>query len=92
MIVKILALVDLHTLLVLMFHDYMPAIYILAAASFPFAKGLLFYLSSRDLFSMVDMIIGIIMLFLLVGTLWSFLWWSIFVYLAYKVILSFAAF
>ncbi len=92
MIVKILALIDLHTLFVLMFHDYLPLMYIVAGATFPFTKGLIFYLSSKDLFSFIDMLVGLIMLFLLVGSIWGFLWWIIFIYLVYKIILSFAAF
>lgn len=90
MIIKVLALVDIHTLLVLLFSDYMSTTYILAGATFPIIKGIIFFLPSSDLFSLVDIIIGIIMFFLLIGPLWGFLWWIIFAYLIYKIILSFS--
>ena len=89
LIVKLLALIDLHTLLVLFFSDYMSTIYILAGATFPMMKGLFFYLTSRDVLSFLDIIVGIIMLFIVIGDLWNFIWWTLVIYETYKIILSF---
>ncbi len=89
LIVKLLALIDLHTLLVLFFADYMSTIYVLVGATLPMMKGLFFYLTSRDVLSFIDIIVGIIMLFMVIGDLWSFIWWTLVIYEIYKIILSF---
>ena len=89
LIVKLLALVDLHTLLVLFFADYMSTIYVLAGATLPMTKGLFFYLTSRDIFSFLDIMVGIIMLFMVIGDLWNFIWWTLVIYEIYKIVLSF---
>lgn len=91
MIVLILALIDVHTLFVLLFHNSLPALYVFSGSSFAILKGLIFYLPSRDVFSLIDIIVGFLMFFLLLGELWSFVWWMIFLYLTYKIIGSFAA-
>jgi hypothetical protein len=91
MIIIILALIDIHTLFVLLFHNHLPAIYVFSGSSFAILKGLTFYLPFRDMFSLIDIIIGTLMLFLLLGELWNFIWWFILLYLIYKIISSFAA-
>lgn len=90
MIILILALVDIHTLFVLIMHNYLPAIYVFSGSSFAILKGLIFYLPSRDLFSLLDIIIGVLMLFLLIGELFNIIWWVIAIYLIYKIIMSFS--
>lgn len=92
MIVLILALIDIHTLFILVFHNYLTPIYIFSGSSFAILKGVIFYLPSRDLFSLIDIILGVLMLFLLIGELFNFIWWIIFLYLTYKIVLSFGAF
>ncbi len=92
MIIILLALVDIHTLLVLLFHEYMGTVWVLSGSTIAIMKGLMFYIPGRDLFSLLDIITGCIMLSLLVfGGLWNFLWWSIFIYLSVKIMLSFMA-
>ena len=91
-IIKILALVDIHTLFVLIFHNSLPFTYVLAGATFPIMKGLVFFLPNKDVFSFIDIVIGFIMLILLFGSLWSFVWWIIFFYLVYKILFSFVSF
>lgn len=90
MILKLLALIDIHTLFVLVFYQYLPFMYVLAGSTFMLAKGLLFYVPGKDLFSLIDIIVGCIMLFLLVGNLYFLIWWAIFFYLVYKIAMSFA--
>jgi len=86
----VLALVDIHTLIVLLFNDFMSPLYIFSGSSFAILKGIIFYLPNRDLFSLIDIIVGFFMLFLLIGSLWNLIWWFIFLYLMYKIIMSFA--
>ncbi len=90
MILWILALIDIHTLIVLMFNEYMSPLYIFSGSSFAILKGIIFYLPNRDFFSLLDIIVGVLMLFLLIGSLWNLIWWTIFLYLIYKIVLSFA--
>lgn len=91
MIILLLVLVDIHTLFVLLFYNFLPFHYVLAGSTFPIMKGLFFFLPNRDLFSLIDIIIGLIMFFLLIGDLFSWVWWSIFIYLVYKIVLSIVA-
>ena len=88
MLLLLLTLIDAHTLFVLIFYEYLSPIYIFSGTVFAFLKGGIFYLLSRDLFSLLDIIVSILILVLLFGTLWSFLYWIIFVYLAYKIIMG----
>ena len=90
MLVKILALVDLHTLFVLIFYNYLPFSYVLAGSTFMLTKGLLFSIPDRDVFSFIDILVGCIMFFLVIGSLYSIVWWAIFFYLIYKITMSFA--
>lgn len=92
MLLILLTLIDIHTLLVLLFHNYMAPLYIFAGSSFALAKGTMFYLSSRDLFSLFDIIVGVLMLFLLIGDLFIPIKWIIGLYLTYKIILGFMSF
>lgn len=84
-----LALIDVHTLIVLLFSDFMSPLYIFSGSTFALFKGLIFYLPNRDLFSLLDIITGFVMLFLLIGALWGIVWWTLFIYLIYKIIMSF---
>jgi len=88
MLILILALVDLHTLFVLLFHNYLPTIYILAGSTFPIIKGVIYYIPTKNLFSLADIIIGILMLTLLFANIWNFLTYIISGFLIYKIILS----
>lgn len=92
MMLLLLTLVDIHTLFVLIFHDFLSPTYVLAGSTFAMTKGIIFYLGSRDLFSMIDIIIGVLMLFLLIGNLFSFISWMIGIYLVYKIVMSLALF
>ncbi|MFW6285949.1 MAG: hypothetical protein ACOC16_02150 [Nanoarchaeota archaeon] len=91
MLIILFALVDIHTLFVLIFHEYLSNLYVFSGASFAILKGLLFFLPSRDLFSLLDIICGFFMLFLLITNLPNFICWTIIVYLVYKIIMSFGA-
>ena len=88
-IVWILALIDVHTLAVLLFHNYMSVTYVMAGATLPILKGLFFFITSGDFFSFLDILSGFLMFFLLIGGLWSFVWWFLFIYLIYKITMSF---
>lgn len=87
--VWVLALIDVHTLIVLLFSDFMSPLYIFSGSTFALFKGLIFYLPNRDLFSLLDIVTGFLMLFLLIGHLYGIIWWSLFSYLMYKIIMSF---
>lgn len=89
MILIILALIDIHTLFVLTFHEFLSTTYILSGATMAISKGLVFFIPSRDLFSLIDIIIGTVMLILLITTMNSILFWLIFMYLLYKIVMSF---
>lgn len=89
MILIILALVDIHTLFVLLFHNYLSTIYVLSGSTLAIMKGLTFFIPSRDLFSLIDIIVGVLMLILLLGEMWGIFFWPILIYLLYKIILSF---
>lgn len=91
MLIILFALVDVHTLFVLLFADYLSTVYVLSGSTLAIIKGMFFYIPFRNLFSLLDIIVGLIMLFLLLGNLWSIFWWPIFLFLVYKIVLSFAA-
>ncbi|MCA9486975.1 hypothetical protein H6501_02675 [Candidatus Woesearchaeota archaeon] len=91
MIILLLTLIDVHTLFILIFHSYLPSLYVFSGATFAFLKGLVFYLPTRDLFSFLDMFISLFVLFLLIGNLWWPIFFLILFYLLYKIVLSFAA-
>ena len=91
MFILIPTLIDIHTLFVLIFFEYLPPMYVLAGSTFAIIKGIFFFLPTRNSFSAIDIIIGIIMLFLLAGPLWDFLFWSIFTFLSYMIVLSIAS-
>lgn len=88
MILWILMLIDVHTLFVLIFHEFLSLPYVFTGGSLLILKGLIFYLMGRDLLSLLDIIVGFIMLFLMFTTLWSFLWAILFFYLGYKIVIS----
>jgi len=92
MLIIALALIDIHTLGVLLFHENLSFIWVLSGSTLAIMKGLLFYLPSRDIFSLLDMICGLLMLFLLLGGLWAIIWWAIFFYLSYKIFMSFLSY
>lgn len=89
LLIWILAIIDLHTLFVLLAFNYLPDMYVFSGSSFAMLKGLVFFIPSQDIFSFLDILTGFLMLFLLLGGMWSVLWWSLFVYLIYKLIMSF---
>lgn len=86
----LLTLVDIHTLFVLIFHNHLSTLYVFSGASFAILKGLIFYIPYRDKFSLGDIIIGFLMLFLLITELFNFLWWIIAIFLGYKIITGLA--
>jgi len=90
-IVLLLALVDIHTLFVLLFHNYLSNLYVFSGASFAILKGLIFYIPFRDKFSLCDIIVGTIMLFLLVTELFDIITTIIVLFLGYKIIASLAS-
>lgn len=90
-ILLILTLVDIHTLFVLIFHNYLSNLYVFSGSSFALLKGLIFYIPFRDKFSLGDVIVGFLMLFLLFTELFTFLWWIIALFLIYKIIAGLAA-
>lgn len=90
-ILLLLTLVDIHTLFVLIFHDYLSGLYIFSGASFAILKGIIFYVPFRDKFSLADIIVGFLMLLLLITELFTFLWWMIALFLIYKIISGLAA-
>lgn len=83
-----LLLVDIHTLFVLLFSSTLPMHYVFTGFSIAFIKGLFFYLMGRDLFSLIDIIMSILMLLLLFGIMPLFLKLIIFFYLVYKIWMS----
>lgn len=89
MLLIILTLIDLHTLFVLLFWEYLSPLYVFAGSSFILLKGIVFYAISGDLFSLIDLICGILMLFLLIGPLFSVITWVIALFLIYKIVLGF---
>ena len=89
MLVLLIALVDVHTLFVLFFHDYLSLLYVFSGASLAILKGIIFFLPGRDLFSLLDIIVCFFMLFLLFTNLWGMIYWPIAFYLIYKIIMSF---
>ncbi len=88
MILWLLILVDVHTLFVLLFHEFLPLVYVFSGGSLLILKGLLFYLQGRDLLSLMDIVVGFIMLFLMFTSFWSFLWAILFFYLGYKIVIT----
>lgn len=90
-ILLILTLVDIHTLFVLIFHNHLPALYVFSGSSFALLKGLVFYIPFRDKFSLGDVIVGVLMLFLLFTNLFPIIWWMIAIFLIYKIIAGLAA-
>ncbi len=89
MIIIALALIDIHTLFVLLLADTLPFIWVLSGSTMAILKGLFFYIPTRDFFSLLDIIVGLTMLFLLITTLHVVIFWMIFIYLIYKIIMSF---
>lgn len=89
MLLILLTLLDLHTLFVLLFWEYLSPLYVFAGSSFILLKGGLFYAIGRDWFSLLDVIIGVLMLLLLLGPLPAFIAWPIGIFLLYKIILGF---
>jgi len=92
LILLILTLVDIHTLFVLIFHNYLPLLYVLGGSTFAIIKGMIFYIPFKNTFSLIDIIIGITMLFLLIGELFSFIYLSIFIFLSYMILMSLSVF
>jgi len=88
----LLTLVDIHTLFILVFHNYLSIAYILTGSTFPIIKGILFYIPTRNFFSLIDIVIGVIMLFLLIGPLWNFVFWTLFLFLSYMILISIGGF
>ena len=83
-----LLLVDIHTLFVLLFASYLPTLYVFTGFSIAFAKGLIFYLMSRDIFSLIDIIMSILMILLIFNIMPMIMKVIIFVYLVYKIWMS----
>ena len=91
LILRLLALIDIHTLVIVVLHDYLPIYYLLSGTSLSIFKGLVFFFPTRDLFSLIDILIGIMILFMAFLDIWGFLWLLVVIYLSYKIIMSFAA-
>ncbi len=92
MIFLLLTLIDIHTLFVLFFHEYLSFIYVLSGSTLAISKGLIFFITGKDLFSILDIISGLIMLFLLIGNLWTPIFWIIAAYFSYKIIFGLSIF
>ena len=90
MIIILFALIDIHTLFVLLFHSHLPAIYVFSGSSFAILKGLIFFIPTRDIFSLLDILVGCIMLFLLVAKLATFVNVIVGLFLLYKIVMSLA--
>lgn len=88
LLLYLLLLVDLHTLFVLLFSPFLPIHYIFTGFSIAFLKGVIFYIISKDLFSLLDIIMALFMLLLLFGIMPLFLKIIIFLYLGYKIYMS----
>ena len=91
MLLWILLLIDVHTLFVLIFHEFLSLAYVFSGGSLLILKGLIFYLQGRDLLSLLDIVVGFIMLFLMLTIFWNFIWAILFFYLGYKVVISASA-
>jgi hypothetical protein len=91
MLILLFVLVDVHTLFVLFFHNHLSLLYVFSGASLAILKGLIFFLPGRDIFSFFDIVTGVLMLFLLFGELWMFLYVLIVLFLSYKIVMSFGA-
>ena len=88
MLLYLLVLIDVHTLLVLLFSNSLSLAYIFTGFSLAFVKGLIFFLMGRDLFSLIDMIIAVLMLLLLLSIMPLILKIIIALYLLYKIVFS----
>lgn len=88
MLIYFLALVDIHTLFVLLFHSSLNYAYIFTGFSIAFIKGLIFFSISKDLFSLIDIIISILMLLLIFSLMPMLVKALIALYLIYKIIMS----
>ena len=87
MILLILLLIDLHTLLLFLLYPYIPEIYTIHGALLIIAKGLIFFIPSREVFSLLDIITGLVLLLLLVMPVWGFLKVFLILFLCYKILL-----
>lgn len=92
MLIYLFALIDIHTLFILLTHNNLSPIYVFSGSSFALLKGGIFFILSKDILSFFDIIVSFIMMFLLIGNLFTILYWIIGIYLVYKIIMSFAAF
>ena len=88
MLIYVLALIDIHTLFVLLFHSNLNYGYIFTGFSIAFVKGLIFFSIGRDLFSLIDIIISLLMLLLLFNIMPLIIKIIIALYLSYKIIMS----
>lgn len=55
-----LLLIDIHSLLVFLFKSYIPKVYYFLGGSLLLLKGTTFFLMTRETFSLIDIILGII--------------------------------
>lgn len=92
MIVMLLALIDIYALIIVIFNRYLPWIYILGGSLLLIIKGIFFFSSSKDILSFLDIIVALIIVFTLFLSLWTFLYWAVVIYLAYKISMSFMVF
>ncbi|MCH8519233.1 MAG: hypothetical protein LAT82_00570 [Nanoarchaeota archaeon] len=88
MLLYLLVLIDIHTLFILLFHNSLNIAYIFTGFSLAFIKGLIFFLMGRDLFSLIDMIIAVLMLLLLLSMMPIVIKIIIALYLLYKIFFS----
>ncbi|MFT4244691.1 MAG: hypothetical protein ACMXYB_04540 [Candidatus Woesearchaeota archaeon] len=88
LLLYLLVLIDIHTLLVLLLSNSLGIAYIFTGFSLAFVKGLIFFLMGRDLFSLIDMIVAVLMLLLLLSLMPLILKILIAMYLLYKIVFS----
>jgi len=88
----LLTLIDLHTLFVFLTRNLLPLEYSFLGGSLSILKGLIFFLPTKDLFSFLDIIVGIIVLLSLIINIHIIISIIIVLYLIYKIIGALASF
>lgn len=88
-ILYILALIDIHTLFVWVFYPLLPSHYVFTGATFSIVKGLIFMIPSKNLFSLLDIIVGLLVMLLFFTDMFLIVWWLVFLFLTYKIAMSF---
>ena len=88
----ILLLMDVITLFIFLFNDYLPLFYVFSGIIIPLVKGGFFFLISQDLLSALDVLSGILMILFYLGVFSQAIWWIIIGYFFFKILMSLSAF